>query len=125
MKASLGSQPILHRYRRRTYIYIPVERSEIPEELFVSTKEAYKSLRLMKTRKASGPDKIPNIILKTFAFEITPVIADIYNTALCKVYLPSLPNSAAVNPIPKDIEKHNTYIFDMANFKSNARIYII
>ena len=47
---------------------IPVERSEILEELLVSTGEAYKSLCRVKIRKASGPDRIHNIVLKTFAF---------------------------------------------------------
>ena len=89
---------------------IPVEWTEIPEELFVSTGEAYKSLCRVKIGKASGPDGIPNIVLKTFAFELAPVIADIYNTSLCKGYLPPLLKSAAVIPIPKkcpvnDIEK--------------------
>ena len=64
----------------------------------------------MKIGKASGPDGIPNIVLKTFAFELAPVIADIYNTSLCEGYLPPLLKSAAVIPIPKkcpanDIEK--------------------
>ena len=53
--------------------------------------------------------KLPNIVL-TFAFELAPVIADIYNTSLCEGYLPPLLKSAAVIPIPKkrpanDIEK--------------------
>ena len=89
---------------------IPVERSEIPEELFVSTVEAYKALRRVKVGKAPGPDGIPNIVLKTFAFQLAPVIADIYNTSLCEGYLPPLLKSAAVIPVPKkcpvnDIEK--------------------
>ena len=89
---------------------IPVERSEIPEELFVSAREAYKSLCRVTIGKASAPDRIPNIVLKTLAFELAPVIADIYNTSLCEGYLPLLLKSAAVIPIPKkcpanDIEK--------------------
>ena len=76
----------------------------------MSTGEAYKSLCRVKIGKASGPDGIPNIVLKTFAFELAPVIADIYNTSLCEGYLPPLLKSAAVIPIPKkcpvnDIEK--------------------
>ena len=87
-----------------------MEWTEIPEELFMSTGEAYKSLCRVKIGKASGPDGIPNIVLKTFAFELAPVIADIYNTSLCEGYLPPLLKSAAVIPIPKkcpvnDIEK--------------------
>ena len=49
----------------------------------MSTREAYKSLRLVKTRKAPGPDRIPNIVLKTFAFEIVTVIANIYCIIHC------------------------------------------
>ena len=60
---------------------IPVEWSERLEELFVSTGEAYKSLCRVKIGKASGPDGIPNIVLKTFAFQPAPVIADIYNSS--------------------------------------------
>ena len=89
---------------------IPVERSEIPEELFVSTGEAYKSLCRVKIVKASGPNRIPNIVLKTFAFELAPVTADIYKTSLCEGYLPPSLKSAAVIPIfrkcpANDIEK--------------------
>ena len=64
----------------------------------MSTGEAYKSLCRVKIREASGPDRIPNIVLKTFAFELAPVIADIYNTSLCEGYLPPLLKSAAVYP---------------------------
>lgn len=31
-----------------------------------------------------GPDGIPNIVLKEFAFELAPLIADMYNTSLCE-----------------------------------------
>ena len=50
---------------------------DVADDLLVSTGEAYKSLRSLNTRKASGPDDIPNLIQKTFAFELAPVIADI------------------------------------------------
>ena len=64
----------------------------------------------MKIGKAPGPDTIPNIVLKTFAFELAPLIADIYNTSLCEGYLPPVLKCAAVIPVPKkcpanDIEK--------------------
>jgi hypothetical protein len=32
--------------------------------------------------KSPGPDRIPNRILKIFAFEFAPVITDIYNASL-------------------------------------------
>lgn len=79
----------------------PVEASEIPADLYVSLREADVALRSIKLRKAKGPDGIPNIILKTFSFELAPVIAAIYNASLREGYLPPLLKSAAVNPIPK------------------------
>ena len=60
----------------------------------------------------SGPDRIPNIVLKTFAFELACfVIAGIYNTILREGYRPSLLKSNAVMLIPEkcpfnDIEKN-------------------
>ena len=66
-----------------------------------STGEVYKSLCSLKTGKAPGPDGIPNVILKTFAFELAPVIADIYNSSLRDAYLPPLLKRAAVTPLPK------------------------
>ena len=76
----------------------PVEASA---DLYVSLREADVALRSIKLRKAKGPDGIPNIILKTFSFELAPVIAAIYNASLREGYLPPLLKSAAVNPIPK------------------------
>ena len=56
----------------------------------------------MNTIKSPGPDSIPNLILKTFAFESAPVIADIYfDSSLRDAYLPPLLKSAVVTPIPK------------------------
>lgn len=73
----------------------------IPDELFVTTGEAYNSLRSLKVKKSPGPDGIPNIVLKRFAFEFAPIIADIYNASLREGYLPPLLKCAAVTPIPK------------------------
>jgi hypothetical protein len=69
--------------------------------LLASTGEVYKSLCSLKTGKVPGPDGIPNVILKTFAFELAPVIADIYNSSLRDAYLPRLLKRAAVTPLPK------------------------
>ncbi|CAB4027316.1 Hypothetical predicted protein [Paramuricea clavata] len=43
--------------------------SGIADDLLASTGEVYKSLCSLKTGKAPGPDGIPNVILKTFAFD--------------------------------------------------------
>ena len=74
---------------------------EIPEDLFVTIHEAYKSLRSVSVRKAAGPDNIPNIVLKVFAFEFEPVPADLYNSSLREGFLPSYLKCASVCPLPK------------------------
>ena len=95
---------------------ISVAKSEIPQELFVSTREAYKSLCRVKIGKTPGPDTVPNIVLKMFEFKLALVIADIYNTSLCEGYLPPLLKRASVIPVPKkcqanDIEKDIYMLF--------------
>ena len=47
-----------------------------PPDLFVTMREAYIALRQTKVKKAPGPDGMPNIVLKEFAFELAPLIAD-------------------------------------------------
>ena len=53
----------------------------IPQELFV-TNNTNKALRDIKTKKAAGPDGIPSVALKVFAFELAPVVADLYDATL-------------------------------------------
>ena len=73
----------------------------IPQELFVTNWEAYKALRDIKTKKAAGPDGIPSVVLKLFAFELAPVVADLYNSTLREGFIPPLLKSAIVHPLPK------------------------
>ena len=37
------------------------------------------ALRGIKIKKAPGPDGLPNVVLKEFAYELGPVISDMYN----------------------------------------------
>ena len=74
---------------------------QIPEDLLVSTNEAYKALSSIKTKKAPGPDGIPNTVLKLFAYELAPVVANMYNSSLREGFIPPLLKSAAVCPLPK------------------------
>ena len=71
------------------------------DNLLVSTGEAYKSLHSLNTRKAPGPDDIPNLILKTFPFKLAPVFAHIYNSSLRDAYVPPLLKTPVATPIPK------------------------
>ena len=87
-----------HLFANLTKDFIPLSQEEVSNysacdfdvagDLLVSTAEANKSLRFLNTRKAPGPDGIPNQILKKFAFELAQVIADIYNLSLRDAYVP-------------------------------------
>jgi hypothetical protein len=55
---------------------------DVPASFLVDTGQVYQALRKIKTNKSPGPDLIPNKILKMFAFELAPVIADVYNSSL-------------------------------------------
>ena len=78
--------------------------SRLPRDLFVTVREAYIALRQIKVKKASGPDGIPNIVLKGFAFELAPLITDMYNTSLCEgVVPPSLKHAIVSPPLPKQM----------------------
>ena len=74
---------------------------DMPSESVVSLYEAYRALRAVKYNKACGSDGISNRTLKTFAFELDPVIADLYNTSLREGFVPSLLNNAVVRSLPK------------------------
>ena len=73
---------------------------EVPGEFLVDSRTAFKALREIKTRKSSGPDCIPSKVLKLFAFELEPVITDLYNTSLVQGVVPSQFKSSLVVPIP-------------------------
>ena len=64
--------------------------SLVPQELFVSNEEVFRSLSSLNIAKAEGPDNIPNKLLKDFAHELAPIIRNVYNQSLKEGYIPSL-----------------------------------
>ena len=46
----------------------------VPAHLYVSEHTLYKTLRALKVKRSPGPELIPNIVWKEFAFELSPVI---------------------------------------------------
>ena len=60
----------------------PTINLSVPSNLLVSTSSVPVALQRIKQSKSCGPDFIPNKILKTFAFELAPVVCDIYNTSM-------------------------------------------
>ena len=59
------------------------------------------ALNSIKVRKSPGPDGIPNVLLKSFSFELAPVICELYNSSLREGFIPPLLKSACVRPLPK------------------------
>ena len=73
----------------------------VPEDLYVSDYKVYKTLSALKTKKSRGPDEIPNVGWKEFAFELSPALVDIYNSSLEPSYFPAQLKQAIVVPVPK------------------------
>ena len=81
----------------------------MPSESLVLSCEAYRAFRAIKWNKVCGPDGILNYILKTFAFELGPAIADLSSTSLREGFVSSLPESAIIcsllkQRLPQSIE---------------------
>jgi hypothetical protein len=69
----------------------------------VNPGQVYSALQRIKTTKSQGPDGIPNKVLKTFAFELAPVLSDIYNSSMLQGTFPEKLKRSFVVPIPKPI----------------------
>ena len=61
----------------------------------------YKALRGIKSNKSGGPDPIPGKVWKEFAFELSPVITNIYNASMVQGYVPVFLKRSEVVPVPK------------------------
>ena len=73
----------------------------VPAEFLVCEEEVFTSLSALNIPKATGPDQIPNRILKEFAQQLAPVIKDIFNRSVAEGYFPHLMKHSIINPIPK------------------------
>ena len=63
-------------------------------------------LNKINPNKASGPDNIPNLILKNCAKELTPAIVHLFNLSISTGVLPSDWKNANISPIFKKGNKH-------------------
>ena len=73
----------------------------MPDYVMVNPGQVYSALRRIKTTKSQGPDGIPNKVLKTFAFELAPILSDIYNSSMLQGTFPEKLKRSFVVPIPK------------------------
>lgn len=74
---------------------------DIPHRFLVNPGIVSASLRQIKINKSTGPDNIPNKLLKIFANEFAPVLTDIYNASMQQGIFPQRLKRAVVIPIPK------------------------
>ena len=75
-------------------------------DLHITVEGVEKQLRNSVSSKASGPDQIPNMHLKTTAEQTAPILTLIFNQSLQTGELPSDWLSANVSPIFKKGDKH-------------------
>ena len=73
-------------------------RNDIPT---IQPYEVCHKLRALKIHKAAGSDKIPNRVLKEFAYILAEPIATIFNKSLSSSVVPRIWKDADVIPVPK------------------------
>lgn len=83
----------------------PPLRPDVPD-INVDTNGVLKQLRELKPAKASGPDQIPNIILKNCAETLAPALRDIFQLSLDSGQLPADWRKANVSCAFKKGDKH-------------------
>ena len=66
-----------------------------------------KILLTLDTKKATGPDGIPAIVLKTCAEELAPLLQNLFQLSLEKGIFPDNWKSALIQPIPKKGKKND------------------
>ncbi|RVE49051.1 hypothetical protein evm_006297 [Chilo suppressalis] len=70
-------------------------------EFKIRQSEVRKTLRNLDVHKASGPDGIPAIVLRSCAPELTPVLTRLFQLSLATGKVPSSWKLANVQPVPK------------------------
>ena len=109
-------------------IAVSVNDKEVP--VFVSESIVAKKLREISTSRSSGPDDIPNWVLKTFSDILALPVADIINTSFQSCKVPQIWKMADVVPLPKvsvvnDLEKELRPISLTSTLSKIAESFII
>ena len=65
------------------------------------THMVYEALRGIKSNKSGEPDPIPGKVWKKCAFQLSPVITNIYNASMVQGYVPVFLKQSEVVPVPK------------------------
>ena len=75
--------------------------SELPRELYIPVASVQRPLEEVKPFKASGPDSIPNWLLKRFSMDLATPVASIFNASISQALVPLQWKVADIVPIPK------------------------
>jgi len=67
----------------------------------VTRSQVWKELSRIKVHKAPGPDRIPNRVIRLFAFEISKPLTNIINASILEGVVPTQWKQAIVVPVPK------------------------
>ena len=73
----------------------------IPDKYIISVEEVQNKLIKINTKKAIGPDYLPNWILRNFANVLAGPIASIYNSSIAQATVQTIWKSADIVPLPK------------------------
>ena len=73
----------------------------VPSEYIITPEAVERSLSFIKERKSSGPDEIPNWVLKNFSPVICRPVCSIFNSSILQGHVPSLWKCANVLPLGK------------------------
>ena len=98
---------------------IPSTQHSMPKIQF-NTEQLKKILLNLNTKKATGPDGIPAIVLKMCAVELSPILRELFQYSLEKGIFPENWKSALVQPIPKKGKKS-----DPNNYRPIALLPVI
>ena len=71
------------------------------EPISVTETTVERLLRAISVSKASGPDELPNWVLKSFSDILAPAITDIFNASFRECKVPRVWKIADVPPVPK------------------------
>ncbi|PFX20633.1 hypothetical protein AWC38_SpisGene14915 [Stylophora pistillata] len=74
---------------------------DVPPEFLIDERTAYHALRRVQANKSPGPDLSPNRVWSEFAFELSSVVCDIYNSSIIQRFIPSQLKQSIVCPVPK------------------------
>ena len=83
------------------HIPTSIDRDLISSKFYVSIENTVMALNSLKVSKATGPDDIPNWILKTYSTQLSGPVTSIFNASIQESYVPQQWKVADVIPINK------------------------